>query len=126
MQDIAIRASVRNNFRCCHCGAEFKPLRRRPRFCSSTCRVAAHRKPDCNANSTPHSHSEAPPALVCNKTNATRIATALGDKDYNAWAGKQIRLYPDMEEFKGQVHEVVRIRRAPGPIAEDLNDKVAF
>lgn len=64
--------------------------------------------------------------LVCNKTNATRIATALGDKDYNAWAGKQIRLYPDMEEFKGQVHEVVRIRRAPGPIAEDLNDKVAF
>jgi hypothetical protein len=62
MQDIAIRASTRNNILCCHCGAEFKPLRRSARFCSSTCRVAAHRKPDCNANSTPHSHSEVPPA----------------------------------------------------------------
>ena len=62
--------------------------------------------------------------LVCNKTNSTRIATALGDKDIDAWAGKQVRLYPDMEEFRGQVHEVVRVRRAPPPIGEDLNDEV--
>src|SRR6266436_7790417 len=48
--------------------------------------------------------------LVCNKTNATRIATALGDKNYATWPGKKVRLYSDMEEFKGQVHEVVRVR----------------
>jgi hypothetical protein len=65
-------------------------------------------------------------ALVLNKTNSTRIATALGDKDTDAWAGKQVRLYPDMEEFKGQVHEVVRVRRAPAPIGEELNDAVPF
>src|SRR5262249_30410628 len=47
--------------------------------------------------------------LVCNKTNSSRLATALGDKDTDAWAGKQVRLYPDMEEFRGQVHEVVRV-----------------
>jgi hypothetical protein len=63
-------------------------------------------------------------ALVLNKTNSTRIATALGNKDTDAWAGKQVRLFPDMEEFKGQVHEVVRVRRAPPPIGEDLNDEV--
>jgi hypothetical protein len=62
--------------------------------------------------------------LVCNKTNCSRLATALGDKDTDAWAGKQVRLYPDMEEFRGQVHEVVRVRRAPPPIGEDLNDEV--
>jgi hypothetical protein len=62
--------------------------------------------------------------LVCNKTNSSRLATALGDKDTDAWAGKQVRLYPDMEEFRGQVHEVVRVRRAPPPIGEDLNDEV--
>jgi hypothetical protein len=64
--------------------------------------------------------------LVCNKTNAMLIATALGDKDYTAWAGKQVRLYPDMETFRGQVHEVIRVRRAPPPLEKDLNDKVAF
>jgi hypothetical protein len=64
--------------------------------------------------------------LVCNKTNSSRLATALGDKDTDAWAGKQVRLYPDMEEFRGQVHEVVRVRRAPAPIGEDLNDEVPF
>jgi hypothetical protein len=62
--------------------------------------------------------------LVCNKTNSSRLATALGDKDTDAWAGKQVRLYPDMEEFRGQVHEVVRVRRAPPPIGEELNDEV--
>jgi hypothetical protein len=62
--------------------------------------------------------------LVCNKTNSSRLATALGDKDTDTWAGKQVRLYPDMEEFRGHVHEVVRVRRAPPPIGEDLNDEV--
>jgi hypothetical protein len=47
---------------CSHCGTEFKPLRRSARFCSSTCRVAAHRKSDCNANSAADNLSEAPRA----------------------------------------------------------------
>jgi hypothetical protein len=64
--------------------------------------------------------------LVCNKTNSSRLAMAAGSKDYDTWAGKQVLLYPDMEEFKGQVHEVVRVRRAPAPIGEDLNDEVPF
>jgi hypothetical protein len=48
--------------KCSHCGAEFKPLRRSARFCGTACRVAAHCKPDCNANSAADSPSEAPPA----------------------------------------------------------------
>jgi hypothetical protein len=36
---------------CSHCGIEFKPQRRTARFCSPACRVAAHRKAECNANS---------------------------------------------------------------------------
>jgi hypothetical protein len=62
--------------------------------------------------------------LICNKTNSTRIATALNNKDYTTWPGKRILLYSDMEEFKGQVHEVVRVRRAPEPLAKDLNDEI--
>jgi hypothetical protein len=62
--------------------------------------------------------------MVCNKTNAMLIATALGNKDYDTWAGKQVRLYPDMETFRGQVHEVVRVRRVPLPLAEELNDEI--
>src|SRR5262249_24504928 len=62
--------------------------------------------------------------LICNKTNATKIAVALGDKDYGTWAGKRVRLYPDMEDFRGTVHEVVRVRQAPKPIKEELDDEV--
>jgi hypothetical protein len=64
--------------------------------------------------------------LVANKTNSMLIATALGSKDYDTWAGKQVRLYPDMETFRGQVHEVIRVRRVSPPREEDLNDKVPF
>jgi hypothetical protein len=45
---------------CSHCGSEFRPLRRSARFCGSTCRVAAHRKTDRNANSGAHNAREAP------------------------------------------------------------------
>src|SRR6516165_1079183 len=47
---------------CAHCGTEFKPRRRSARFCGSTCRVAAHRRTGCNANSATDSLPEAPPA----------------------------------------------------------------
>jgi hypothetical protein len=47
---------------CSNCGKAFRPVRTSARYCGPTCRVAAHRKTDCNANSTPHSPLEAPPA----------------------------------------------------------------
>jgi len=62
--------------------------------------------------------------LVANKTNSMLIATALGSKDYETWAGKSIRLYPDMETYRGQVHEVVRVRRALPPLPDELNDEI--
>jgi hypothetical protein len=62
--------------------------------------------------------------LVCNKTNAMLIATALGSKDPRTWPSKQIRLYPDLISFKGKVNETVRVKRTPAPIAEELNDSI--
>lgn len=47
--------------------------------------------------------------FICNKTNATRIAS-IYDKDYSVWHGKKITLYPDMVEFKGDQVEAIRVR----------------
>jgi endogenous inhibitor of DNA gyrase (YacG/DUF329 family) len=42
--NIGGHARPRNNFsNCSHCGAEFRPLRRSARFCSSRCRLISHR-----------------------------------------------------------------------------------
>src|SRR5260370_35581179 len=49
--------------------------------------------------------------LICNKTNSTRIATALNNKEYTTWAGVRILLYSAQEEFKGQSNEVSRVLR---------------
>ena len=64
--------------------------------------------------------------MVSNKTNSLLIAAAVGDEDYNAWPGKQIRLYPDLVNFKGKVSEAIRVKRTPPPIAEELSDKIPF
>ena len=118
MQDIAIRASARNNFLCCHCGAEFKPLRRSARFCSSTCRVAAHRKPDCNANSATHTPAEAAPALQ----NGSRVHAAR-PKQINAPTAEKslsvtrgFAIVPDAR-WQG----MYRIRRPDGTLTETVN-----
>jgi hypothetical protein len=62
--------------------------------------------------------------LVANKTNSMMIAAALGSTDYTTWPGKQVRLYPELVPFKGQVVEAVRIKRALPPIEQDLDDKI--
>jgi hypothetical protein len=62
--------------------------------------------------------------LVCNKTNAMLIATALGSKDYSTWPSKQIRLHAELVSVKGKVSEAVRVKRTPAPIAEELNDSI--
>jgi hypothetical protein len=64
--------------------------------------------------------------MVSNKTNSLLIAAAVGDEDYNTWPGKQIRLYPDLVNFKGKVSEAIRVKRTPPPIAEELSDKIPF
>ena len=62
--------------------------------------------------------------LVLNKTNAMLIAAACGSEDYSTWSSKQVRLYADLVNFRGKVSEAIRVKRAPAPIAEELNDEI--
>ena len=48
--------------------------------------------------------------LLCNKTNAMRIADQHGD-DFDSWPGKAIFLQRDTTEFKGQLVDCVRVVR---------------
>ena len=47
-------------------------------------------------------------SLVCNVTNARRIAHLYGD-DYGTWAGKKVKLQVDMVDFGGQVMDGIRV-----------------
>lgn len=78
-------------------------------------------------------------ALVCNKTNANRIANAYGT-DTDGWIGKEITLFVDQVDFKGDIVDAIRIRAkrvepvkagAPGaPVAPkrnaDMDDDIPF
>ena len=48
-------------------------------------------------------------ALVCNKTNAKRIAMNHGSNT-DQWIGKQITLYVDIVDFQGEPTEAIRVR----------------
>ena len=67
--------------------------------------------------------------LVCNKTNANRIAFAHGTNTDN-WIGKKIQLYTDLVDFQGKTVEAIGVRpikqppATPKPDAE-FNDSVA-
>lgn len=50
-------------------------------------------------------------ALVCNKTNASRIAYMHGSNTDN-WVGKEIVLYTDLVDFQGKATEAIRVRPA--------------
>jgi hypothetical protein len=50
--------------------------------------------------------------LMCNKTNAMRIADQHGD-DYTTWPGKAIFLQRDVTHFQGREVECVRVARQP-------------
>jgi hypothetical protein len=54
-------------------------------------------------------------ALVCNQTNAKRIAHLHGD-DYTQWGGKQVRLRVEMVDFGGQVMDGIRVHPADSKI----------
>ena len=50
--------------------------------------------------------------LVCNKTNANRIAYVHGTNTDN-WIGKEIQLFTDLVDFQGTVTQAIRVRPAP-------------
>lgn len=52
--------------------------------------------------------------LVCNKTNANRIAHYYGNNT-DGWIGKQIILGVELLDFQGQTKEGLRIKGIPAP-----------
>ena|SRR3990167_7121051 len=73
-------------------------------------------------------------ALVCNKTNAKRIAFAYGTNTDN-WIGKEITLFTDLVDFQGNTVEAIRVRakkpvQAPPPRmtehADDMGSEIPF
>jgi hypothetical protein len=69
--------------------------------------------------------------MICNKTNANRIAYAYGE-DTDAWVGKEIVLYPDLVDFQGRTVEAIRVRTSTRPQApelksrSDMDDEIGF
>jgi hypothetical protein len=61
--------------------------------------------------------------LVCNKTNANRIAHYYGTNTDN-WIGQEVQLYTDLVDFQGRPTEAIRVRAprrpqaGPAPTAE--------
>ena len=47
--------------------------------------------------------------LVCNKTNANRIAATYG-KDYSKWTGKKIQIYTILTAFRDQEVPAIRVK----------------
>lgn len=48
-------------------------------------------------------------SLVCNKTNANRIAYVYGTNT-DGWIGKEITLFTDLVDFQGSTVEAIRVR----------------
>jgi hypothetical protein len=60
---------------CARCGQPFTSRRSTARYCGPTCRVAAHRKTDCNANLAPENAAGGPPVRQnCSKVYPERSA----------------------------------------------------
>lgn len=83
-------------------------------------------------------------ALICNKTNANRIAYAYGSNT-DHWVGKEVILYPDLVDFQGKPVEAIRVKppmaraaprdvappmgnapRQAAPARADLDDEIGF
>ena len=63
--------------------------------------------------------------LVCNRTNADRIAHLYGN-DTDDWVGKEITLYSEMVNFQGKVVDAIRvkapIKHSKQPVVEVVPD----
>jgi hypothetical protein len=57
--------------------------------------------------------------LMLNKTNAKRITHLYGEESED-WIGKEIVLYPDMTDLRGEPVETIRVR---GPIKKSTDRK---
>lgn len=77
-------------------------------------------------------------ALVCNKTNANRIAHYYGTNT-DLWVGKEVILFPDLVDFQGKSVEAIRVKARPKqrvetapqrmqeqPAMADLDDEIPF
>jgi hypothetical protein len=102
---------------CSHCGAEFKPRRRSARFCGSTCRVAAHRKTDCNANSA----AEKATGAASTSQNDLQVSPARSEQINTPTITKPLsvtgwRIIPD-SKWPG----MYRLRRPDGTLSDMVN-----
>jgi hypothetical protein len=51
-------------------------------------------------------------ALIANRTNSKRIAMLYGNNT-DFWAGRQVTLYPEMVDFKGEATWAIRVKAPP-------------
>lgn len=72
--------------------------------------------------------------LICNVTNAKRIAHLHGD-DFTLWRGKAIQLRSEMVDFGGQVTDGIRVYPPNGhdrietgrqPLKQEMSDDIPF
>jgi hypothetical protein len=63
--------------------------------------------------------------LVLNRTNAQKLATALG-KDPTAWIGVVVELYAEMTSLGKEGVRLRTIRSAGSGAADDMNDRIEF
>lgn len=70
--------------------------------------------------------------MVCNKVNASRIASLYGGDDFDDWIGKEIILTTEFVEFQGKTTKGVRVKAPTKPAAAqakakaDLDDEIPF
>ena len=63
-------------------------------------------------------------ALVCNVTNARRIAHLYGP-DYEEWPGRKIKLQVEMVDFGGRITDGIRVHSPVEPATEPAKPKPA-
>lgn len=64
--------------------------------------------------------------LVLNKTNSRVIGKYYGE-DFDAWAGKEIEIFPTETEFNGQLVDCIRVRVEPPKAAGvPFDDTIPF
>jgi hypothetical protein len=59
--------------------------------------------------------------MICNKTNANRIAHYFGD-DTDGWIGKQIILGVELVDFQGKTTEAIRVKGKVEGVAAPVAD----
>jgi hypothetical protein len=120
---------------CSHCGTEFRPQRRSARFCGSTCRVAAHRKTDCNANSA----AEKATGAANTSQNDLQVSPARSEQINTPTITKPLsvtgwRIIPDskwpgmyrLRHADGTLSDMTNIARARDALAANAEGRMIF